>query len=205
MALPTPVNQLILNGSAVDIGSAGATVTTNGSVSYTTYNGKDCVYINSVGQADPSSPNRLVIPCSVSNTSSFTFSYWINITSPSGLGGWGSATFIPMSVVSANTGGFLPGLDSSSGILISGYGTPAGTNNGSNGGTINQAWSYTDGILFGSDGNWHNFTFIYSDAILSGYCDGILLSTTVPIEFTFNATKIIIGDNWLTDQWTVRG
>ena len=66
-----PIHQLVLNGSTDDVGSSPSGVTSQG-VSYINYEGKDCVYINS----DSVNP-AITIPYVVSNTDSFTLSFWM--------------------------------------------------------------------------------------------------------------------------------
>ena len=76
-ALINPIHQFVFNGVAADLANASTAITladpTN-LIEYTTYDGKDCMYINS----DGSRPN-IQIPYIVTNTSSFTLSYWVNM------------------------------------------------------------------------------------------------------------------------------
>ena len=67
----TPIHQFILDGSIQDLGSNPTTVTSEGTT-HINYEGKDCVYINS----DSSNP-AISIPFVVSNTDSFTISFWM--------------------------------------------------------------------------------------------------------------------------------
>ena len=164
-SLPAPLNQLIMNGSATDVGSARATVTTTGSVSYTTYDGKDCVYMNS----DGSSP-QLSIPFVFDNTSSFTISFTFNFSLILETA-WASIFHI--------TGAGDPGSFAALYYGIFRVHLPEYMDFTQNGGNFNQ---------------WNTITLTYTNSLYKSYFNGAYV-TSVDRSADFSHSQLIIGQN----------
>lgn len=65
----TALSYLILSTNSIDTGTSPQTVTTNGTVTYTTIGGKQCAYFNN------STANYLSLP--YTNQTNFTLSFWL--------------------------------------------------------------------------------------------------------------------------------
>ena len=169
-----PINQLILNGSATDIGSASATITgtTNG---FTNYQGRDCA--NFVPYT------RLVVPCNLTDTSSFTFSFWYNTTTAYA-GNWSTpVTLVGNNYTNGIYLGFIQNGTYSALYLWNNYTTYGGG-------------FYTPLI----NSTWQNCILTYSNSYYSVYINGTnVLNASIPGSFLLN--KIIIGDYREFSTW----
>jgi hypothetical protein len=73
-APPAPSTQIVFSNASTDFGTSPVTPVITGTVSYTSIDSKDCVYLDCSG-TDP----QISIPCSFDETSSFTVATWIQM------------------------------------------------------------------------------------------------------------------------------
>ena len=163
-----PIHQIIFSDSADDLGTSVIEVGTGEIIEYTNYYGKDSVYINS----DGTNP-RIYTPCVFTETSSFTFGFWINFEN---VGGW----CVPITMNGPNiniTLGF--NVDS---MFLS-------IQNG-------QGGLYTQNNFLASSEfrAWNHITITYAAGIFTVYKNGIS-GGSLYAAFSFTTTQITIGGN----------
>jgi hypothetical protein len=172
--LPYPINQLVLNDSAEDVGSEPADVVTAGDIIYTNYGEKDCFSIYHVDNGNPS----IRVPCVFTESTPFTISYWqFNVTNP-------NYWYCPVSLHNANSSiANICNLSTDLMILflnLEGNDIP-----------------YQITL-----GQWNHFTITYEDGTYSVYINGVFLASrtnTTP----FTSTGLTIGDTYLYSGGTL--
>jgi hypothetical protein len=170
--LPTPNHQVVFNSTSIDIGSspsAIAVIDPNTNISYTTRDGKGCIYIHSDGILP-----TVNIPFIITEASQFTFGFWIKIDD---VMPW----CVPITMNGSNIDISL-GFDSTTMILSVGNGVETSYN-------INNSTDNNTDFT-----NWNHITVTYRNEILKVYINGVYnISINVTHEFT--TSKITIGGN----------
>ena len=167
-----PLHQLVLNGSATDVGTAQATVTTNGTPAFTTIGGLPCVSFN-----DNNTINDYVIPVSMTS-SKFTLTYMVYADMP-------NANVSPnIGLLKSNDLFLHIGLYPSNNSLF----------------LIDTAPFYTNtlpGIGPVSNAAWVTITLVFSSGSLKIYKDGVYAATQGLSSSNGNITSIAIGSTTL--------
>ena len=170
MSLPIPTHQFICNNNLIDVGSQAydpSAIPSQG-ITYVTYDGKDCIYIETNG----SSPS-MNIPFSVSNTDTFTLSFWMYVPDT---GGWN----IPI------------GLDDG----VSPFIEFAATDSGSINPVIGTQSMYLNASM--QKTGWVHYTFTYETNTYILYINNEVAITNEnepSFSLTFSPSRINIGGN----------
>ena len=180
--LPYPINQLVLNDSAEDVGSESADVVTTNNIIYTNYGDKDCIVVSVFNQV----PEVITVPCVLSSQFSFTMSFWYFNTP--------HAWCVPITLNNGTYSRIMFGMGNSSFYIVVGGQDTSSPSFGAGPSYNGNPSNITPG--------WNHFTLTYEANIYKMYVNGLY---TASVEHTFSpawsSSQVTIGYNINYSSW----